>query len=197
MLASISTIVSALLLAGVVSAQTPAGFVPEVKDKLEIIFGSKAVETPGASFTRAETARQPTIGTSDAPLTGPSYLWMMIGKPANFQNPSSGPRRTNLHALVTGFKPSESTTINTTGGIYYPLTPPSGTSGPVSYVGPAPPAENPPHAHRYVSLLYETAAGFAVSRSQVGQTLGFNLAEFVGKVGLGTPVRAGYFNVTG
>lgn len=65
------------------------------------------------------------------------------------------------------------------------------------YTGPAPPAENPPHAHRYVSLLYETAADFAVTRAQVGQTFGFDLAVFVGKVGLGAPVRAGYFNVTG
>ncbi len=50
---SIHTIASALLLAGVVSAQTPAGFVPEVKDKLEIIFGSKTVDTPGASLAKA------------------------------------------------------------------------------------------------------------------------------------------------
>lgn len=66
------------------------------------------------------------------------------------------------------------------------------------YVGPAPPRENPPHAHRYVSLLYETPAGFSVTRAQVGQTLGFDLARFVQAVGLeGSPVRAGYFNVTG
>ncbi len=50
---SIHTVASALLLVGVVSAQTPAGFVPEVKDKLEIIFGSKAVDTPGASLAKA------------------------------------------------------------------------------------------------------------------------------------------------
>jgi len=48
-----------------------------------------------------------------------------------------------------------------------------------------------------VSLLYATAADFAVTRAQVGQTFGFDLAAFVTKVGLGVPVRAGYFNVTG
>ncbi|KAK4039991.1 phosphatidylethanolamine-binding protein 4 [Parachaetomium inaequale] len=196
MLFSITTISSALLLAGVVSAQTPAGFIPEVKDKLEIVFGAKTVETPGASLAKADTAKQPTLGTSDAPLTGPSYLWMMIDLdvPSNFQNPSSGPRRTNLHALITGFKPTAEPTAS--GGVYT-LTPPAGTAGPVAYVGPAPPAENPPHAHRYVSLLYETAADFAVTKAQVGQTFGFDLAAFVGKAGLGVPVRAGYFNVTG
>ncbi len=96
--------------------------------------------------------------------------------------------------MITGFKPS---TTATSAGVYT-LTPPSSSAaGPVAYVGPAPPAEKPAYAHRYVSLLYETAAGFAVTKTQVGQTLGFDLAAFVGKVGLTVPVRAGYFNVTG
>ncbi len=73
-----------LLLASLVSAQTaqtPPGFAPAVNAKLEIIFGSKAVATPGQALTKAETAKQPTIGTADAALTG-TYLWMMIGKPS-------------------------------------------------------------------------------------------------------------------
>ncbi|KAH6626532.1 phosphatidylethanolamine-binding protein [Chaetomium sp. MPI-SDFR-AT-0129] len=180
----------ALLVAGIALAQTPAGFVPEVADKLEIVFGTKTVETPGASLEKTDTANQPTIGTSDAPLTD-------IDVPTNFQNPSAGGRQTNLHALLTGFTPS--TTNPEEGGIYT-LTPPSSSSdgsAVVPYVGPAPPAENPPYPHRYVSLLYETEDGFMVQREQVGQTLGFDLAVFVEKVGLGTPVRAGYFNVTG
>jgi hypothetical protein len=54
MLVSVPTIAAALLLtSGLVAAQTPVGFVPEVKDKLEIIFGSKAVETAGASLSKA------------------------------------------------------------------------------------------------------------------------------------------------
>ncbi|KXX74122.1 Phosphatidylethanolamine-binding protein 4 [Madurella mycetomatis] len=190
------TLIPALFLTGLASAQTPEGFAPEVTAKLDIIFGTKAVDTPGASFTRAETARQPIIGTSDAPLTG-TYLWMMIDLdvPANFQNPSAGPRRTNLHALITGFTPAATAT---TDGVYVLNPPASSSAGPVPYVGPAPPPENPPHAHRYVSLLYETPADFSVSRTQVGQTFGFDLARFVEAVGLETPpVRAGYFNVTG
>jgi hypothetical protein len=59
MLVSVPTIAAALLLtSGLVSAQTPAGFVPEVKDKLEIIFGSKAVETAGAGLSKAGTLRR-------------------------------------------------------------------------------------------------------------------------------------------
>jgi hypothetical protein len=53
MLFSIRSVASTLLLAGVVSAQTPPGFVPEVTEKLEIIFGDKVVQTAGESLTRA------------------------------------------------------------------------------------------------------------------------------------------------
>ncbi len=73
----------------------------------------------------------------------------------------------------------------------------SSSNAPVSYVGPSPPAETPPYAHRYVSLLYETKEGFSVTKAQVGQTFGFDLAAFVEKNGLGTPIRGNYFNVTG
>ena len=79
--------------------------------------------------------------------------------PANFQNPKAGGRRTNLHAMISDFKPSGQTAE---GGVHT-LT--STAAGPVAYVGPAPPAENPPYPHRYVSLLYETPAGFAIRLS--------------------------------
>jgi hypothetical protein len=59
MFVSVPTVAAALLFAtGLVSAQTPVGFVPEVKDKLEIIFGNKAVETAGASLSKAGTLVQ-------------------------------------------------------------------------------------------------------------------------------------------
>ncbi|KAK0727796.1 phosphatidylethanolamine-binding protein [Lasiosphaeria miniovina] len=188
---------AALVLAAgaLVAAQTPAGFTPEVTARLDLVFGAKTVTVPGTSLTKAETAKQPTIGTTDAVLNG-TYLWMMIDQdvPANFQNPSAGGRRTNLHAMLTGFKASSSGGGDV--GAVHALA--SSATGPVAYTGPAPPAETPAHPHRYVSLLYETpAAGFAVTRAQVGQTLGFNLATFVAAVGLGAPVRANYFNVTG
>jgi phosphatidylethanolamine-binding protein len=41
------------LLAGLASAQTPAGFVPKVEAKLDVIFGTKAVATPGTALTKA------------------------------------------------------------------------------------------------------------------------------------------------
>lgn len=116
---------------------------------------------------------------------------MDLDVPASFTAPSSGPRRTNLHAMITGFRSSgqmKSDGINT-------LT--STATGPVRYVGPAPPAENPTHAHRYVELLFETNATFTVPQSYVQQTLGFDLPAFVKNTGLEAPVRGNWFAVTG
>lgn len=73
----------------------------------------------------------------------------------------------------------------------------STATGPVKYVGPAPPAENPPYAHRYVELLFETDDSFAVTTADVGQTFGFDVNAFIAKVKLDPPIRANYFNVTG
>ncbi|KAM7197485.1 PEBP-like protein [Naviculisporaceae sp. PSN 640] len=187
--------VSSFLFAALATAlSTPPGFKPEVEDRLDLIVGDKVITVPGTSLTKAETAKQPGIGTSDVPLNGSSYIYMMIDQdvPANFANPSAGGRRTNLHALITGFKPTGQKDAN---GVYT-LT--STSTGPIPYVGPAPPAERPPYAHRYVSLLYEVPETLTVTRTQVGQTFGFDLAAFVKTVGLTEPpVRANYWNVTG
>lgn len=158
-----------------------------------------------------ETSKQPLIGTSDAPLKG-TYVWLMIDQdvygpppplphqsqtnplhsPSNFQNPSAGTRRPNLHALITGFtSAAEKDPVH---GVYL-LTSPVTT--PVPYTGPNPPAEVPAYPHRYVSLLYETPAGFNATRAQVGATLGFDLGRFVNATGLTVPVRANWWAVTG
>ena len=48
----VSQIISTASLAAVSLAQTPPGFTPSVETKLEVIFGSKAVATPGDAFTK-------------------------------------------------------------------------------------------------------------------------------------------------
>ncbi|KAJ8129213.1 hypothetical protein O1611_g4419 [Lasiodiplodia mahajangana] len=85
-----SNIVSALLLAGVSSAQTPPGFTPAVTEKLEVTFGTKSIATGGQAMTRTETARQPTIGLS-GPANG-TYIWMLVGKLASIA-PENGSSR--------------------------------------------------------------------------------------------------------
>ncbi|KAL1856943.1 hypothetical protein VTK73DRAFT_8167 [Phialemonium thermophilum] len=181
------------LLSGPSLAQTPPGFTPEVAAHLDVIYGSKAVSPPGIELAKSDVQKQPTIGTSDTVLNG-TYLFVMIDLdvPASFTNPSAGPRRTNLHAMITGF---QSDGTKTDGGVNV-LS--SSATGPVRYLGPAPPAETPPHPHRYVQLLFPTPeSGFSVSQADVGQSLGFDIHAFIKKKNLDAPVRANYFNVTG
>jgi len=49
-----STAITALpLLAGLVAAETPAGFLPEVKDRLEVWFGTNTPITPGGMLKKS------------------------------------------------------------------------------------------------------------------------------------------------
>ncbi|KAI0456687.1 phosphatidylethanolamine-binding protein [Xylaria acuta] len=190
-----SNIVSALILAGVSSAQTPAGFTPAVTDKLEVTFGSKNIATGGQAMTKAETSRQPTIGISGT--ADKSYVWMLIDLDAstNFANPRAGQPATYLHTVLRDFKASGAasgagvTTLTTT------------ATGPLSWFAPQPPAENPPHPHRYTNLLWEQPANWqipsAANTMLQNQRLGFNVTGFIAAAGLSNPIAANYFNVTG
>ena len=51
-------------LAALVSAQTPAGFVPAVQAKLDVIYGTKSV-TPGLALTKAGTFLPPFTTSSN------------------------------------------------------------------------------------------------------------------------------------
>lgn len=71
---------------------------------------------------------------------------------------------------------------------------------PVAYIGPAPPAETPPHPHRYVTLLFEQPEGFTVpdsQKSQIRQKIGFNITTFIEAAALKAPVAGNYFTVSG
>ena len=49
----LQSLLSGALFAGLAVAQTPPGFAPEVKDRLDLIFGTKVVTVPGTSLTKA------------------------------------------------------------------------------------------------------------------------------------------------
>jgi phosphatidylethanolamine-binding protein len=69
---------------------------------------------------------------------------------------------------------------------------------PAAYMGPAPPAENPPYAHNYIELLYLQPAGWAPPAS-LGNRFGITDAEkYLDGLKFGAPpVAANFFNVTG
>ena len=73
----------------------------------------------------------------------------------------------------------------------------------MAWFAPAPPAESPPHPHRYTNLLWEQPGGrswavpAAAASMLQSQKLGFDVPAFVEAAGLGAPVAANYFNVTG
>lgn len=46
---SLNSVSGLLVLAGLVAARTPAGFTPEVKDRLDLIVSSKVITVPGIS----------------------------------------------------------------------------------------------------------------------------------------------------
>ncbi|KAF2970794.1 hypothetical protein GQX73_g2746 [Xylaria multiplex] len=189
-----ANIVSALLLAGVSSAQTPTGFTPVVTEKLEVTFGTKNVETGGQPLTKADTARQPTIGGLLA-REGANIAETDIDASTNFANPGAGQPATYLHTVLRDFKASGAasadgiTTLKTT------------ANGPVGWFAPQPPAQNPPHPHRYTNLLWEQPANWqipsAANTMLQNQKLGFNVPNFITAAGLGNPIAANYFNVTG
>ncbi|KAI5865301.1 PEBP-like protein [Durotheca rogersii] len=188
------SILSTLVLAGVAAAQTPAGFTPVVEQKLEVTFGTKSV-TPGLALTRSETSRQPTIGLS-IPANG-TYVWMLIDLDAstNFANPAQGQRTTYLHTVIRDFKADGTASV---GGV---STLRSTASGPVAWFAPMPPAETPAHPHRYTNLLWDQPANWqiptAASQMLQSQKVGFDVPKFITAAGLGAPIAANYFNVTG
>jgi phosphatidylethanolamine-binding protein len=96
--------------------------------------------------------------------------------------------------MISGFKAGAQITDS---GVHV-LT--STSTTPKAYIGPGPPPETPPYAHRYVELLYEQPAGFAVPASEANQVragIGFDIGTFAKAAGLAAPIAANYFNVTG
>ncbi|KAK7740841.1 hypothetical protein SLS62_010985 [Diatrype stigma] len=164
-----SQILSTVGLAAVSLGQTPPGFTPSVETKLEVIFGTKAVSTPGDSFTIA-------------------------GKVDGFNSSTTS---TYLHTVIRDFAPAAEADAN---GVY-PLT--TQQTGPVTWFGPMPPAENPPRAHRYTNLIWEQpdGTGWTIPQSASSmlqtQRFGFNVASFQTAAALEDPISAVWFNVTG
>ncbi|SPO04397.1 uncharacterized protein DNG_07082 [Cephalotrichum gorgonifer] len=181
------SIIAALAACGL--AQTPPGFEPAVEANLAVIFEAGAVEEPGTSFTIAETAQLPTIGTAE-PLEG-TYILLVV----DISVPGGAQRQKLLHGLISGYT---SAAEPNDAGIYVLET--ADPASPASYIGPGPPPENPPYAHSYVEVLFVQPDGWeapAVDFSGFGNRFGIDVGKLIESYGLGEPVAANYFNVTG
>ncbi|KAF1954270.1 PEBP-like protein [Byssothecium circinans] len=188
---SSSLLVAALL--GVAQAQTPPGFKPEAKNKLEVMFNSTSVNRPGQLLSKAATATQPQLAVSgNAVNSGATYVFVMVDLDVPGQGTNTT-RRTLLHAMNTGLKASAQ---KMAGGAAL-LT--STEKGPAAYIGPGPPATDS-IPHRYVEMLFEQPAELAVKATDFADTsarLNFDINAFAQENKLGTPLAANFFTVDG
>ncbi|OAL49170.1 PEBP-like protein [Pyrenochaeta sp. DS3sAY3a] len=180
-----STAVSSLLLAVPAFAQsTPSGFAPSVNATLDVYYGTQYI-SPGLVVKKSITQKAPVIGVTGATLTG-KYLLAMI----DIDGSSGGKTTTVLHALLQDYTPT--TTVQNGTAV---LT--TKATGPSSYFGPAPPAGQPP-THRYVFLLHEQPANFAVPaahKQAVSSRFAIDWPKFIVDAGLSAPLYGNYLQV--
>jgi hypothetical protein len=217
----VTTILSSLLLAVPSLARTPSGFTPGTNETLDVYYGTQYI-SPGLIIKKSSrswplneyltlsrltenfvgTQKAPLIGLTNTTLTG-KYLLAMIGMPipliylfipysssTDIDGSSNGRATTVLHALLIDYT-SANTLQNGTSVLKTSAT------GPSSYFGPAPPAGQP-LTHRYVFLLHEQPANFAVPaahKQAVSSRLGIDWVKFVADAGLKAPVAGNYLQV--
>ncbi|CZT46508.1 uncharacterized protein RSE6_06944 [Rhynchosporium secalis] len=101
------------------------------------------------------------MGTSDEALKGTyNFFVINLDVPGSFVGGAAGTRVTNLHCLLTGF----TSATMATNGLYTLATKDTSLK---ACVGPGPPAETPPYAHKHVELLYAEPGGFKVPSAQI------------------------------
>jgi len=104
---------------------------------------------------------------------------------------------TILHFLQTNLTSSTNNSSAPNSSLFVPLqtnTPPLS-----SYLAPAPQAELPPRAHRYIQLLYEQPDNFSIPaefEDVLKSRVGFALDSFASLTGLGEVVAANWFTIT-
>ncbi|EUC34852.1 hypothetical protein COCCADRAFT_35551 [Bipolaris zeicola 26-R-13] len=188
-----STSILAIAIAGLVQAQAPPGFTPEAANKLEVIFNSTMIDTPGQLIPRAAAATQPRLALSSALINmNEQYMFIMLDldvPPAN----GTTERRVLLHCMNTGFR----ATRQQLSGAARLLA--SSQTGPAAYLPPnPPPVDTVPH--RYVELLFKQPSNLSVSEStyaNVQNRINFDIEAFMSDNGVDAPLAANYFHVDG
>ncbi|KAF2203933.1 PEBP-like protein [Delitschia confertaspora ATCC 74209] len=178
-------------LLGVSQAQTPEGFTPSVNTKFDVLFNSTAVAIPGQQLKKSTTSSQPQLALNNV-QSNSTFLFIMVDLDVP---PSQGStaRRTLLHAMQTGFRPTAQQTSTSSSLLA------STDVGPATYIGPSPPATDT-IPHRYVQLLFEQPEDLLVEASQFANTgarIGFDVNAFMQSNGLAEPVAGNFFTVDG
>lgn len=178
---------------GLAQAQTPAGFLPQVNNKLHVQFNTTAVNSPGLLLSKAVTATEPylalPVNTVNASQT---FIFMMLDldvPPAN----GSTQRRVLLHAMKKGLKPMQQKVGSTLNWLT------TSEQGPVAYLPPGPPPTDTV-AHRYVQLLFEQPSTLTVKASDfptVQSRINFDVQYFMHFNGVKPPIAANFFRVDG
>ncbi|KAF7674148.1 hypothetical protein GT037_007914 [Alternaria burnsii] len=179
-----TNVVSLLLAASAFAQTTPSGFTPATNETLDVYYGTQYI-SPGIVVRKSITQRAPVIGLSNTTLSG-KYLLAMI----DIDGSQNGRTTTVLHALLQDYTAS-GTKQNGTSVLTTTATTPS------SYFGPAPPTGAPP-THRYVFLLHEQPANFAVPAAHkqvVSSRFGIDWPKFIADAGLKAPIAGNYLQV--
>jgi len=188
------TILSLLPLICVIYAQTPPGFSPSSTNHLDVLYSNSLMGTNTSLTTNSTVA-----ALTSAPEIGLSYpinttlLLIIIDPDTIISNRST----TILHFLQTNLTSSTSNCSASNSSIFVPLR--TDTSPLSSYLAPAPQAELPPRAHRYIQLLYEQPNNFSIPaefEDVLKRRNGFSLDSFASLTGLGEVVAANWFAIT-
>ncbi|KAF2500319.1 PEBP-like protein [Lophium mytilinum] len=191
-----SCVFLSLLLSTVVPtlAQTPPGFVPSVKQSLNITYDTNNVSPPGELIPRGDTANPPSISTpvyQNASSGGRSIIFLI-----DRDVPRNGSRVTLLHWLVPNV------TVSSGGGLTLDIpVPQEGETGGAPYLQPSPPVGDSPHT--YTFLLFPQPDNFTIPSefasinppADSSARIGFNISSFAKAAGLMAPLAANYMQV--
>ncbi|EPE30006.1 PEBP-like protein [Glarea lozoyensis ATCC 20868] len=188
----LSSYILALAVAGSVHAATPNAFEPASSGDLIVAFGSQ-LATNGVNIPRANTAKAPTIGTSQK-LFG-TYA-VILADPDIPGAPTDSKTGQFLHWIQAGLE-SSSTSTTVAGQTIFELQNPSNASAFAPYVQPSPP-NRALTTHRYIELLVNTTGDSAALKTLMtaGATrTNFSALAVVNAAGKEV-LFANWFNVT-
>lgn len=144
-------------------------------------------------LTAVVTATEPQIALPNGMINSTqTFMFMMLDldvPPAN----GTTKRRVLLHAMETGFRPTQ----QRASGAASILT--TTETGPASYLPPGPPATDT-MAHRYVQLLFEQPTSLKVRASDFANTqarINFDVEKFMAANNVKAPIAANFFRVDG